>query len=113
MYSRAFSLSRLFILVFCDMALVGAALSFLVRTEGFSRRGPALAIGVVMGLGLLCRAFFPVFLIGPLGVNTYAAWRECKLGAGARGTERLRWQVNGRLALLVCAAVAAPWYLIN
>src|SRR5215831_6954383 len=68
LYPGVFSLARLFVLDFCDMALVALALYCLVRTPGFSQRRPALALGLVVGLGLLCRAFFPIFLIGPLGL---------------------------------------------
>lgn len=112
-YPGTFSLARLFLLDFCDMALVALALYFLIRTEGFSQKRPAVAFGVVMGLGLLCRAFFPIFLIGPLGISLYTAWRASKHSTGAEGLRKPGWQVNGGLALLACAAVAAPWYLTN
>jgi len=112
-YPGVFSLTRLFLLDFCDMALAAIALYSLVRTESFSQKGPAVAFGVVMGLGLLCRAFFPIFLIGPLGISLYIAWRADKHNAEAEKLRKPGWQVNGGLALLACTAVAAPWYLTN
>src|SRR5262249_7603042 len=110
-YPGVFRLAPLFLLDFCDMALAALALYCLVRTQGFSRRRPAVALGVVAGLGLLCRAFFPVFLLGPLGLSVYGAWRASRVDGGAGG--RPVWQVNSGLALLICLTVAAPWYIKN
>src|SRR5262249_30518999 len=95
-YPGVFSLARLFVLDFCDMAVVAVVLYCLARTESFSQRGPALTFGLVAGLGLLCRAFFPIFLLGPLGVSLYAAWREGKRSAGEGS--KLAWPVNSGLA---------------
>src|SRR5262245_27042998 len=106
-YPGVYSLARLFLLDFCDMVLVAVALYCLIMTDSFSERGPALTFGLMAGPGLLCRAFFPIFLLGPLGVSLYAAWREGKHKAGEE--ERPAWQVNSGLALLICLAVAAPW----
>lgn len=112
-YPGVLSLSRLFLQDFCEAACVAASLYLLVRTEGLSRKRPSVALGVVLGLGLLCRALFPIFVIGPLGVSAYAAWRASRLNVPAQGTAISRWRINGGLALLACAAVAAPWYLVN
>lgn len=112
-YPGVFSLARLFLMDFCDMALVALALYCLIRTEGFSQRRPAVALGVVMGLGLLCRAFFPIFLAGPLGISLYTAWRAEKHSVQEGKPQKPEWQVSSGLALLACLVVAAPWYLTN
>ncbi len=112
-YPGVFGLSRVFYLDFINIALVAASLYLIVRTEAFSRRGPSVAFGAVMGLGLLCRPFFPVFMIGPLGVSAYAAWRGRRLSVCTRGPGRPRLWVNSGQALVACALVAAPWYMIN
>lgn len=113
-YPGISSLSRLFYQDFCNVALVAVSLYLLVRTEGFSRRQFSLALGVVLGLGLLCRAFFPIFLVGSLGVGAYAAWRESRRhGVSPEETGKSRWWVNGGLALLVGAVIAGPWYVVN
>jgi hypothetical protein len=112
-YPGVFSLARLFLMDFCDMALVALALYFLIRAEGFSQRRASIAFGVVVGLGLLCRAFFPIFLIGPLGISLYVAWKTGRYNASEEGQKQSGWQVNGRWALCACLVVAAPWYLTN
>jgi 4-amino-4-deoxy-L-arabinose transferase-like glycosyltransferase len=112
-YPGTLALSRMFLFDFVNAALVAASLYLLVRTEAFSRSRSSLALGAAMGLGLLCRPFFPVFMIGPLGISAYVAWRESRLNVSSGGTERPRSWANGGLALLVCVAVAAPWYIIN
>lgn len=112
-YPGIFSLSRLFLLDFVGAALVAVFLYLLVRTEVFSLKGPSVALGVVIGLGSLCRAFFPVFVIGPLGISLYAAWREWRSSRCMRTGTRPRVWVNGVLALLVACALAAPWYVRN
>lgn len=112
-YPSILSLSRIFLQDFCDAMFVAASLYLLIRTEGFSRRKFALAWGAVIGLGLLCRAFFPIFVIGPLTVSAYIAWRESQLHLPTQDTATSHWWINVGLALLIGAAVAAPWYLVN
>ncbi|MGE0684173.1 MAG: hypothetical protein AB7P69_25100 [Candidatus Binatia bacterium] len=70
-------------------------------------------MGVVLGLGLLCRAFFPIFLLGPLLVNLYAAWHirtRCNKG---RAEELLQTGIYWKHTFAAMLAVAGPWYLIN
>ncbi|MBI2883468.1 MAG: glycosyltransferase family 39 protein [Candidatus Methylomirabilis oxyfera] len=112
-YPGIFGLSRLFLLEFVDAALVAAFLYLLVRTEVFSRTGPSIALGAVIGFGLLCRTFFPVFVVGPLGISLYAAWREWRVSRRMHTGTTPRVWVNGALALLVACGLAAPWYVTN
>jgi 4-amino-4-deoxy-L-arabinose transferase-like glycosyltransferase len=107
------SMSRVFYVDFCHAALVATALYLLVRSHGFSLRRPSLAFGAVAGLGLLCRPFFPMFIIGPWGVIVYKAWRGSLVPSDTGGQRECRWWVNALLALMLSAAVAGPWYLVN
>lgn len=112
-YPAAFGLSRIFLFDFWDTALVAAALYWLVRTEGFAHKRPSIVLGVTLGLGCLCRAFFPVFLVGPLSVSVWAIWRGggLTLGRTRYGSPRLgRYLVP---SLGIAALMAAPWYLLN
>ncbi len=112
-YPSVFGLSRVFLLELVDTALVAASLYALARTEGFSDRRACLTFGVVVGLGLLCRIFFPLFVIGPLGVYTWCTWKASRQNIGSPQSAKSQWLVNGGLALVACAFITAPWYLIN
>lgn len=113
MYPGVSSLSRLFLLEVCDMALVAYTLYALIRTKGFSHTTYSLAFGISAGFGLLCRAFFPVFLLGPVAVSLATAWRAGRHRHQEPGMPRPTWPRNARLALLMCALVAAPWYVLH
>jgi len=82
-------------------AMVALALYTLVRTEALALRRWSLALGLVMGLGMLTKPTFAAYLSGPL---LWTAWRVVR--APDRGA-RL-----GRLlaALGVAALIALPWY---
>jgi hypothetical protein len=82
-------------------AMVALALYTLARTEELSRPRWSLALGLVLGLGMLTKPPFAAYLSGPL---LWAAWRALR-SPDRRG--RL-----GRLlgALGVAALVALPWY---
>lgn len=112
-YPGIYGLSRLFYLDFFNTALVAAALYLIVRTTSFSRIGPSVALGAVIGLGLLCRAFFPVFVIAPLVVCVYSARKESRSGMWTGEDHGLSFRANAGLVLLLSAAVAGPWYLVN
>jgi hypothetical protein len=82
-------------------AMVALALYTLVRTEELGRRGWALLLGVVLGLGMLTKPPFAAYLSGPL---LWTGWRA--LRAPDRGG-RLRRLLG---AVAVGAALALPWY---
>ncbi len=82
-------------------AAVAVALYALVRAEAFQSLGWSLALGVVLGLGMLVKPPFAAYLLPPLA---WAAWLA--LRAPDRGT-RLR---HLTFALLVGGLVALPWY---
>ncbi len=112
-YPGIFGFSRVFLLEFVHATLVASSLYLLLGTESFSHRGASLAFGALVGLGLLCRIFFPIFIIGPLGVCTYLAWKRSRQSTSGPMPVRFQWWANGGLALVVSVTVAAPWYMIN
>ena len=60
-----------------------------------------MALGVVLGLGLLTKPTYPVYVLGPLLYEIVVACRS--------GEARRRLRLVG-LALLITAAMALPWY---
>jgi len=78
-------------------AMVALALVLLLRTEDFGRRGASLALGLVLGLGLLTKPPFAAYLLPPL------AWTLAR----ARGRRALG---HAALTGLVAAALSLPWY---
>src|SRR5581483_4212933 len=78
-------------------AMVAASLLAALATEDLTRRGPVLALGVVLGLGLLTKPTLPVYVVLPL------------LVLAVRGRRAGAW-LNLALAAAVAAVVSAPWY---
>ncbi len=81
-------------------AMVALGLLTLVRTEAFSRPGWSLGFGVTLGLGMLTKPTFALYLLPPL------LWA---LGRALRSREVRRLGLFA-LALLLGAALALPWY---
>jgi 4-amino-4-deoxy-L-arabinose transferase-like glycosyltransferase len=82
-------------------AMVALALYTLARTEELALRRWALALGVVLGLGMLTKPPFAAYLSGPL---LWTAWRA--LRAPDRGARLLH--LLGAVGL--AAILALPWY---
>jgi len=83
------------------LAMVALTLWVLLRTAGFRRWGWSLVLGVVLGLGMLTKPTFPVYVLAPalwvlLSDRRPGEWRH-RAGLAA-------------LALLVGSALALPWY---
>ena len=103
MYPILYGLSRQFLLDVPLTAITTLGVWLLLRTEGFSRSADSLWLGLVIGLGMLTKWTFPVYFAGPmLIVLAGAAWREPR-----------RSLLNAGKAVLVGAAVMAPWYTAN
>jgi hypothetical protein len=83
------------------MAMVAAALCALVRTDGFSRPGWCVALGVVLGLGMLTKAPFAGYVLPPF---CWTLWQALRASDRRR---RLPWLA---LALAIGIAIAIPWY---
>src|SRR5262245_11478069 len=81
-------------------AMVALTMWILLRADLFASLRWAVALGVVLGLGMLTKPTFPVYVLGPL------VWA---LFAGSRGDARRRLRLFA-LAVLVAAVLALPWY---
>jgi 4-amino-4-deoxy-L-arabinose transferase-like glycosyltransferase len=96
-------MSRETVLDYWLAAWVASALALLGRSDGFARRRESLALGLVLGLGMLTKWLFAGFLVFPL---LYACWR-------ARVWREPKRAVHVADALLLGGAVAAVWYVPN
>jgi hypothetical protein len=93
-----FGLSRLYLVEYPLAGVVAAAFWLALVTAESVSLGPAVALGVVCGLGLLLKVTFPIFVLPFLA---YVLRRR-------RPRARLLLAI-----LLPCAAVAMPWYIDN
>ncbi len=112
LFPMFYSMSRHFYLEFAVTAMVSLTVCLLLATEGFQRRGISLLFGLSLGLGLLTKRTFAVFLTGPLlvvlldeGLFT-AAWQRLKR------RPRVYWK-NVLVALVGGLLPALLWYLPN
>ena len=78
-------------------AMVASALTVLARTEGFQERRWSVAAGLLLGLGMLTKPPFAVYVLPALAV------------VAVRIRTR-RALANLALALLLGAALSVPWY---
>lgn len=111
-----FGLAHDFYVEFLLTTLVALTVLLLLKTDGFTRRGMSMALGVVIGLGMLTKIIFPLYVAGPclvLGVAALVSvMRARRHGKSVVGS-------LARVAVNICAsgvlAVAVPffWYRPN
>ncbi len=107
-----YAMSRSFYIEFALAALVTLTLYLLVASDGFRRRGAALGFGLALGLGLLTKRTYVVFVAVPVLVAILRSGALRSLGARMRGGLRLDFPdllIAGGLGL----ALAALWYFPN
>ena len=82
-------------------AMVAMALYTLVRTEAFAEPRWSLALGVALGLGMLTKPPFAIYVLPPL---LWSLWRA------VRSPGRAGRLARAAVALAIAAALALPWY---
>jgi hypothetical protein len=92
----SYGLSRFYMTEYGLSALVIASLYCLVASDRLTRTGANLALGIFLGLGLLMKVLFPVFVAGPV---LLVLWK--------RGRES--WRPLAAV-ILPAAAIAGTWY---
>jgi 4-amino-4-deoxy-L-arabinose transferase-like glycosyltransferase len=107
-----FAMSRYSYREFSLAALVLVSLYFLLASERFEKRGPSLLLGLSLGLGLLVKRTFPIFVVGAVLVVALQAGLPRKLWTGLRQRPHLRWWDLG-LAIAAGGLLAAVWYFPN
>ncbi len=92
------------------VALVAATLLALWQSDGFRHTGWSVTAGLLIGLGLLTKVFYPVFVAGPWLVMAFQAIRRDE------GEKRFILQTqlcNMLTTLLIPVFVAGSWYIPN
>jgi hypothetical protein len=80
-----------------ETAMVAVSVWLIVATEGFARMRRCALAGLAVGLGMLTKEPFAIFVLGIVGVTAMRGGRSC-------------WR--GLLVFAVVAlAIALPWYL--
>ncbi len=102
--------SRSYLLDMPLAAMTALAAWALLATECFSRRWPSALLGLSLGLGLLTKWTFVVFLAFPL---LLIVWRALWPPPSAEPAQRARRLQNMVLAALIGCAVGLPWYVAN
>ena len=96
--------SRQFMLDLPDAAMTSLAILALLSTDAFRRLGPALLFGAALGLALLTKWTCAFFVALPLAAA---------LASAGRAPDARRRLATAGAALLLGAAIAAPWYLAH
>jgi 4-amino-4-deoxy-L-arabinose transferase-like glycosyltransferase len=82
-------------------AMVALALYALLRTQEFSESRWSLALGVILGLGMLTKPPFAIYVAPPV------AWALWRAGRSPDRRRRLGWAAA---SVAIGAALALPWY---
>lgn len=98
--------SRIYLVDFPLAALTAACLAALAATREFTRRRPAILLGVLLGLGLLTKPSLPFYVGPPLFVYLFVSLAAPSEKAGKRGV----W-LNVLIAGAVGLGLGLPWYL--
>ncbi len=109
LFPMFYAMSRYFYIEFALMAMVALAVSLALATDGFRRKGLSLLFGLSLGLGMLTKRTFGVFVAGPLVVAVLSAgllpmiWTRLKQRPTVHRKQLL-------LALIGGFALSALWY---
>ncbi|MDD4939420.1 MAG: glycosyltransferase family 39 protein [Candidatus Omnitrophica bacterium] len=106
MYPYVFGLSRTFLLDFALLAMVGFSLCCLVYSDNLRRSGYSALFGVSLGIGILTKQTFVIFLVAPLAmavINIVFNRESIHL--------RKKSVFNLGVALVLAAIIAGIWHL--
>jgi 4-amino-4-deoxy-L-arabinose transferase-like glycosyltransferase len=106
-----FAMARYSYFEFSLAAIGFLSIYLLLATDRFEKRGFSVLLGLSLGMGLLIKRTFPVFVIGALGVVALQAGLPRKLWTRLRAP-RLRWRDVG-LAAVGGLLLSVLWYYPN
>jgi 4-amino-4-deoxy-L-arabinose transferase-like glycosyltransferase len=95
-------LDRQVLLEPCLAATIAWTVLALHESRGLSRRGWVIALGALLGWGLLAKWTFPLYVAAPV----LLVWLQARRPQSAPVDKRGLWW-----ALFICLAMALPWYL--
>lgn len=104
-----YGLSRNFGLDFPLMAMTALGIYWLIRTENFSRRLPSLALGCVVGMGLLVKMQLVIFIAIPV----LYAFASGVLRPFTRGARRGGVLLNALIAAGAALLLSSPFWWGN
>lgn len=107
LYPMFFHLSRMFMLEVALVGVVTLTLALLLQSAEFSRPLWSLLAGVSLGLGVLTKQTYVVFIVGPAVYLLIRRWGDLD-----RQQKKIRL-VNFLLFVLIGIAIAFPWYFVN
>ena len=99
-----YGLSRQFLVEYSLMAIVVLWLYLLIQSDYFQKPIYNLLLGIFLGLGLLLRVYFPLFILGPFLVILYGRLKKGRLFGLA---------TNLGIIFLLAAFITYPWYSQN
>jgi hypothetical protein len=108
MYPYVFGLSKTFLLEFALTALVCFSYCCLLYSENFRHRLYSVLFGISLGIGMLTKPTFILFLIGPLALTVINVFWDHKLGLMRR-----KAVLNSGIAFIASVAIAGGWYFHN
>lgn len=109
-FPMIFDLSRRFYVEMPLAATVATAVYLCIVSRGLQRFGVAALLGVALGVGLLIKITFPLFIVGPALVVCLAGI----FGPGGRRKARLVTIIlNLAVALGIASLIAGPWLVHN
>lgn len=109
LFPMFYAMSRYFYIEFALMAMVVLAVSLALATDGFRRKGLSLLFGLSLGLGMLTKRTFGVFVAGPLVVAVLSAGLLPMLWARLKQRPTVHWK-QLLLSLVGGFALSALWY---
>jgi 4-amino-4-deoxy-L-arabinose transferase-like glycosyltransferase len=107
-YPIILGLTHILLVEMVMIALVAMTLLALWRSGDFESTGWSISAGLLLGLGLLTKVFYFIFVIGPCFLT--ALWSIRREGRWVPDPRRLR---NLLLCAFIACSLAATWYLPN
>jgi 4-amino-4-deoxy-L-arabinose transferase-like glycosyltransferase len=107
-----YSMSRYFYLEFALTAMVTLSVYLLLATNGFQRRGMSLLFGLSLGLGLLTKRTFAIFIVGPVLAVILTSGLVPALWKRLGRRPQIYWK-KAVIALVGGLVPAAIWYFPN
>jgi 4-amino-4-deoxy-L-arabinose transferase-like glycosyltransferase len=105
----AVGLSRIFYVEYILMILVTLWVFLQSESSNFLSWKHSLLLGVVLGLGMLTKVTFPVYILGPILWGLFSFLRAEKI----TGQRIARLVLNGLVILLIGTLIMSSWYFDN
>jgi len=107
LFPGIFTFSRTYFHDLTLAAAVALSMALLIKTKGFTHMGYSVAFGASVGLGLLTKVPYVLFLVGPIVVCMWHSVRQC------RGLSVRMSHANAKCLLLsffIAGSLAFTWY---